>query len=160
MCGLLSRPVVTRPAAEPLDLVLPGVTSSVPLARQRFRDFIAPLPLAEEERAQVALLFGEAVTNAVQHGSPRAASDQIRIACRLDAGEILIAIADDGPGFDPASVGAAGEVGLAGVPDLTATSGRGIFLMRACGGVSYEFPDRGTVCLLTYRLSDPEGEKV
>ena len=159
MCGLLSRPGVAGPAVEPLDLVLPGVLASVPLARQRFRDFIALLSLSEEQQAQVALLFGEAVTNAVQHGSPGAASDQIRIQCRLDAGEIRIAVADDGPGFDPAAVNAVVEVSALLFPDLSMTSGRGIFLMRACGEVSFEFPDRGTVCRLTYRLSQSQSRE-
>ena len=151
MCGLLRRPAANDAPIEPLSINLPGVIASVPEARRHFRDFLASLGLSEEEQAQVALLFGEAVTNAVQHGSPHAAADRIRIDCWCEADEIRIAVADEGPGFDPPRAGAEVDPLANLEANLLATSGRGLFLMRACGEVAYEFPGHGTVCRLGYR---------
>ena len=154
MCGLLSRPAGR--STDPLKIVLPGVIASVPVARRRFWEFITALCLSEEQQAQVALLFGEAVTNAIQHGSPRAEADRIRIECCFEADTVRMAVADDGPGFDPLCVRVAADPASDLEASLMATSGRGIFLMRACGEVSYEFPAHGTICRLSYRLKSAE----
>src|SRR5262245_58925028 len=126
VCGLLQRPAAREAAIEPLLLDLPGVLASVPVARKYFRDFLIALGLSEEEQAQAALLFGEAVTNAVQHGSPRAEADRIRIECCCDAGEIHIAVADQGPGFDPQRAAVQCDPRAELEANLLATSGRGL----------------------------------
>jgi len=154
--GLLSGPAGDGPAGDRLEMVLPGIVASVPAARGRFREFLAALEIGEEERAEVLLLFGEAVTNAIQHGSPRGENDRIRIECRIEGSDLRIAVTDEGPGFEPGALlplprGDAGAAGGLDPGTLTA-SGRGIVIMQACGRVGYEFPGRGTVCRLEYHL--------
>jgi serine/threonine-protein kinase RsbW len=72
------------------------------------------------------LSLEEALTNAIRHGNGQDSGKQVRIRYRVEEDQIDIRIADEGTGFD-----------LASVPDptrerhLEIPSGRGILLMRA-----------------------------
>jgi serine/threonine-protein kinase RsbW len=70
------------------------------------------------------LLLREVLTNAVVHGCGKDPSKQVRCSWRLRNGSVLIAVADDGPGFDWRA--AAGRQ-----PDDENTSGRGMEILRA-----------------------------
>ncbi len=63
--------------------------------------------------ALVALIVGEAVTNAITHAHPTGVEGKIAVECKQDAkGAIVICVTDDGVGlpvdFDPAQDGTAG----------------------------------------------------
>ena len=63
--------------------------------------------------ALVALIVGEAVTNAIAHAHPTGVEGKIAVECKQDAkGAIVISVTDDGVGlpvdFDPAQDGSAG----------------------------------------------------
>ena len=74
----------------------------------------------------VHLAVEEAIVNAIVHGNKLDASKKVHVECEVSADRVRVAITDEGPGFDPASV-----------PDCTAEerleapSGRGVMLMRS-----------------------------
>ena len=74
----------------------------------------------------VHLAVEEAIVNAIVHGNKLDAKKKVHVECEVSTDRVRVAIADEGPGFDPASV-----------PDCTAEerleapSGRGVMLMRS-----------------------------
>jgi len=74
----------------------------------------------------VKLSLDEALINAIRHGNQYDRSKHITVGYRVDDEQVVITVADQGPGFDPGSL-----------PDPTTESnrwkqgGRGIFLIRA-----------------------------
>lgn len=97
-------------------------------------------------RLRVAL--GEAVANAILYGS--GPGDIVRIDASVEPARLAVRVADEGPGFDPASV-----------PDPTTgdgierSRGRGLHLLRKlCDEV--RFNERGNEVTLTFRAAlDP-----
>ena len=74
----------------------------------------------------VRLALDEALANAIKHGHGGAAGKRVEVRYRVDPGEVLVTVLDQGPGFDPARV-----------PDPLAPAnverptGRGLLLIRA-----------------------------
>jgi serine/threonine-protein kinase RsbW len=74
----------------------------------------------------VHLAVEEAIVNAIVHGNKLDAAKKVHVQCEVSADRVRVAIADEGPGFDPAAV-----------PDCTADDrlqapgGRGVMLMRS-----------------------------
>ncbi len=74
----------------------------------------------------VHLAVEEAIVNAIVHGNKLDLAKKVHVECEVSADRVRVAIADEGPGFDPGSV-----------PDCTsderlqAPSGRGVMLMRS-----------------------------
>lgn len=109
------------------------------------------LPIEPEARQRLVSAVREAVINAVRHGGSGSGA-RVEVGADLEEGAVAVTVADDGPGFDPASV-----------PDprapenLLKASGRGIFLMREfVDQVEYSFPtDRGTVVTLRKAIPVP-----
>src|SRR5262249_12611689 len=79
----------------------------------------------EKDIFSIRLALEEAIVNAVKHGHQDDPSLLVRVSFRVTAGEVLLEVEDQGPGFDPEQV-----------PDPTAPEnlercgGRGLFLMR------------------------------
>ncbi len=97
----------------------------------------------------VHLAVEEALVNAICHGNRSDANKHVSMACKLTSDRVLIEIADEGKGFDPACV-----------PDCTAgenlkrPSGRGIMLMRNYMS-RVEYTDGGHRVLLEKHRSPP-----
>jgi serine/threonine-protein kinase RsbW len=74
---------------------------------------------------EMRLVLEEALANALRHGNGGDPAKRVRVCYRVGAADVLVGVADEGPGFDPAAV-----------PDPTASenlekpSGRGLLLMR------------------------------
>ena len=91
----------------------------------------------EGELFAIRLALEEGLINAIKHGNRFDRDKSITVRMELDARHVVICIADEGEGFDPAAV-----------PDPTADEnlekpcGRGIMLMRAYMD-KVEFNDRG-----------------
>ena len=74
----------------------------------------------------VHLAVEEAIVNAIVHGNKLDPSKKVHVTCEVSADRVLVSIADEGPGFDPASI-----------PDCTADErldapgGRGVMLMKS-----------------------------
>ena len=103
-------------------------------------------------RFAVRLAFEEAVVNAFRHGHkglpPETPAD---VSFRIDADQAVIAVTDQGPGFNPGAV-----------PDCTLdenlekVSGRGLMLIRSfMTGVHHEMGGRRLV--MTYRRDSESG---
>jgi serine/threonine-protein kinase RsbW len=123
---------------------------SVPTHLRRLRSVIgvlgAELPISEEGLQQVKTAVGEACANAMTHGSPLGARNQILVSFHAGCDALIVDVADEGPGFDPA---------LVPEPDPAALRehGYGLHIMRQLMDRLECFPDSGgTVVRLTKLL--------
>ncbi len=109
--------------------------------RESVCDLFAPLKMSDASLFDVKVALGEALANAVRHGSPGSDSS---ISIRVEAydNRIVLIVRDSGCGFD-------GEHSCS--DDLYAASGRGIMFMRALmDHVEFEpLQDGGTLVRLT-----------
>lgn len=81
---------------------------------------------AAAERFAVRLALEEGVANAINHGNRGRTGRKVVVECGVDAEQVLVAIEDEGEGFDPAVVPDPTEEANLEIP-----SGRGLMLMRA-----------------------------
>jgi anti-anti-sigma factor len=90
--------------------------------RERVCTLLAPLEFSEAALFDIKVALGEALANAVRHGSPDAANAVVQVGVTAFADRVMIEVTDSGAGFD-------------GTPkpsdDLYAPGGRGIMFMRA-----------------------------
>ena len=100
----------------------PAEVSHMSAARARVAEIVAPLGLNESAIFDIKVAVGEALANAVRHGSPRGPSDIVSVEVRAYPERVDVVISDSGCGYD-------------GVPpvshDTFAPSGRGVLFMRA-----------------------------
>jgi anti-sigma regulatory factor (Ser/Thr protein kinase) len=98
-------------------------TKNVALARKGVAGFAGACGFSETEIADIRLAAGEALSNAVEHGSERSAGG-FTVECGFDGDAMSIEIRDNGQGFPiPANSN------QAVTPDQRGR-GFGIFLMR------------------------------
>jgi serine/threonine-protein kinase RsbW len=109
-----------------LRIWLPCSTAALNRAAGRVRRLAARGGFSSAELPDVEIAVREALANAVRHGNGRVPHGRIFLRCYAGAGAgILIAVRDQGPGFDPAAV-----------PDPRAADrqhlphGRGLLIMR------------------------------
>ena len=79
-----------------------------------------------EQEEEVEVAVREALANAVVHGNQQNAGKRVYIRCRIQFGELLIIVKDEGTGFDPTNLADPTDVA-----NINSTHGRGIYLMRA-----------------------------
>lgn len=107
-------------------LTLPSMLSAVDAIEAKTAEFAEKAGFDEDTVSQIAMTSREAVANAILHGNGKNPDKEVRVRFTLTSENLLIQVADEGAGFDPAQV-----------PDplspegLLKPSGRGIFLMRA-----------------------------
>ncbi len=128
------------------ELVLPNEPSRIREVRSFVAEFLADLRAKVDVSAEVLLATGEAAGNAVKYGRREEGRSEIRVRCVLEGTDVIITIADDGPGFE---VSPKIEAGL---PDPFASGGRGLFLMRQLtDDFSIESSPHGTTVTLVRR---------
>jgi anti-anti-sigma factor len=136
------------PIEEPLwerHMVVSARVEEMSRVRSDVCDLVAPLGLGEHEVFDLKVAVGEALANAVRHGSPGGEADRVDVTVGAYGDRVTISVKDTGSGFDGAlSVG----------EDVYASGGRGIMFMRALmDRVEFEeSDDGGTVVTLTKRL--------
>jgi anti-anti-sigma factor len=91
-------------------------------ARTRLAEIVAPLGLSDSSIFDMKVAVGEALANAVRHGSPRGQSDMVCVEVRAYADRVDIVVSDSGCGYDGAATTSR---------DAFAPSGRGVLFMRA-----------------------------
>jgi len=100
----------------------PSDVAHMAAVRTRVGEIVAPLGLADAAVFDIKVAVGEALSNAVRHGSPRGTSDTVSVEVRAFPERVDILVSDRGSGFD-------------GVPtrsgDDLAQGGRGVLFMRA-----------------------------
>jgi serine/threonine-protein kinase RsbW len=92
------------------------------------------------------LLVREALTNAIVHGCHEDPSKQVRCVLRLTSRRLVIAVEDDGDGFD----WRAASCNLAGASDY---SGRGLEILRKYGS-RVRFKERGNGVTIVKRFTE------
>lgn len=124
---------------------LPASSSSLAQMRAEVSDMLEPLPLSEAARFDVRVAVGEALSNAVRHGSPRGEGDIVGVTVSAYADRVIVTVADRGGGFD-------GQAPHGGDP--YASSGRGVMFMRALmDDVEFRrLPEGGTEVVLVKHL--------
>lgn len=113
----------------------PAAVSELAGLRARVGEIMDPLGLSEQAEFDMKVAIGEALANAVRHGSPRGEADSVRVAVTAFADRVEVVVDDSGGGFDGCPTGAG---------DLYAPCGRGVPFMRALADrVEFECSDGG-----------------
>ncbi len=101
-----------QPAA--FDVVLRIVEDYIALEQVRFGDKIQfATDIAVDDFMLPPMILQPIVENSIKHGlTPKPSGGTITLRTRLDGGNILIIIEDDGVGFDPAALDSTRSVGL------------------------------------------------
>lgn len=107
-----------------LEFVAQNEPACVPVLRRHVRDFLASLRVDPSTTYDILLATDEAAANAVAHGRSEGGNGIVRLRCSTDRDCVVVAISDEGQGFDPA------EVEMHRLPSLTSQGGRGLFLVR------------------------------
>lgn len=113
------------PAEPPLwtrSIELPASSTSLSTMRAEVCSALEPLDIAEATRFDIRVAVGEALSNAVRHGSPRGEGDTVGVTVTAYPDRVVLVVLDRGEGFD-------GEAASDGDP--YASSGRGVMFMRA-----------------------------
>lgn len=112
-------------AAEPIwvqDLEIEAQVDSLSPARNEVCSIISALGFPEAVLFDIKVALGEALANAIRHGSTGDGTAMVRCVITAYADRVVLEIMDSGAGFDGTH---------AGSDDLYAPSGRGIMFMRA-----------------------------
>jgi anti-anti-sigma factor len=142
------------------SMMLPAQIDALADVRQAVCDLLGTVELSESALFDVKVAVGEALANAVRHGSPGGEADQIRVDVSAYQDRIVVQVRDRGAGFTPG--GPDDEDG-----NVYASSGRGVLFMRALMddvGFARDESTGGTVVTLEKRLAlrkvseDDEGE--
>lgn len=147
----LELPPVTAPPIWEECIVVPARVDQLSSARAAVCDVIAPLGLSESALFDVKVAVGEALANAVRHGSPGGEADNVDITVSAYEDRVVVSVADRGAGFDGIS---------ACDDDVYASCGRGIMFMRALmDDVHFQTREHGgTIVRLTKCLASSPTE--
>jgi serine phosphatase RsbU (regulator of sigma subunit)/anti-sigma regulatory factor (Ser/Thr protein kinase) len=144
VCQVAPDRTLGEPARE---LVLPNEPARVPEMRSFVGGFLGEIRAPVEVSSEILLAVGEAAANASRHGRREQGRSEVRLHCALEGPSVAIAIADDGPGFDPSALN------VATLPDRFASGGRGLFLMRTLmDEVEVDSSSEGTTVTLFRRI--------
>lgn len=143
---------LAAPSGPPLwtqMIQLPAAPASLADARQEICALLEPLELVESTLFDIRVAVGEALSNAVRHGSPRGETDVVLVSVTAYEDRVVLSVTDTGSGFD----GFAASTG-----DPYAASGRGVMFMRALmDQVEFQpLPGGGTSVTLVKHLSGGE----
>lgn len=114
--------------SEPADAVwtqrfgAPANVGEIAALRRRVVDLVMPLGMTEQTAFDLQVAVGEALANAVRHGSPGGARDRVGVTVTAYPDRVCVDVTDSGEGFDGAQSGAG---------DVYAPCGRGVVFMRA-----------------------------
>jgi serine/threonine-protein kinase RsbW len=120
----MKPPPDVRPTA-PVNLVIASDPAEARAVQEQIEQLLLARQAHDHDVFSIRLALEEALINAIKHGNQMDRSKKVKVSYRLLADRFEIAIADEGPGFDPGDV-----------PDPTAIEnlerpcGRGLMLMR------------------------------
>src|SRR5437763_10963006 len=117
-----------------IALVLPAETALLVYGRRLAESFLDVLPA--KDRDDMVCALGEALANAVQHGSPLGGFNRVRLRLYRDARRAVAEVKDEGPGFDPEQVP---DPVLAGIDaEALPERGFGVVLMRRTAHAAWD----------------------
>ena len=127
------------------EFTFPATAKQLRAARRRVEAFAEVAGLRGDELFELSVAVAEALANAVVHGSPHGADDDVRVRFFCYDDEVAVEVVDGGGGMEASPLCA---------PPAAATSGRGIHFMRALSdAVQYTCGPLGTRVLLVKRRS-------
>lgn len=122
----------------------PAAGHELPNVRRRIVGFAEICGMSGTELFELHVAVGEALANALTHGSPNGAEDDISVRFFCYPDEVAVEVGDHGKGMDAAPICA---------PDPTQTQGRGIHFMRTMADdMLFACGPTGTRVLLVKRL--------
>jgi anti-sigma regulatory factor (Ser/Thr protein kinase)/anti-anti-sigma regulatory factor len=120
-----------------------ATVAELPSARRRVVRLSEVCGLSGAPLFELGVAVGEALANAVRHGSPGGSRDEVSVRFFCYDDEVAVEVADQGGGMDAAPICA---------PDAMAPSGRGIHFMRTLSdGLLVSCGAHGTRVLLAKR---------
>lgn len=140
------RPIMDCSAAagdwEMCSFTVAAILGSCKVVRDRVVRIAEHMPFCAEERGDVRIAVGEAISNAIRHGCLEKPSERVAIRCVATCAQLVVEISDHGPGFSPDGIEEAPA--CHGLPE----GNMGIACMRNCvDEVSFHF-DHGTTIRL------------
>ena len=133
-----------------LEFVAQNEPACVPQLRRHVREFLHTLRVDPSTTYDILLATDEAASNAVAHGQSPGGNGLVRLRCSTDGPCVVVAIADEGTGFDPA------VVQMHRPPSLTAPGGRGLFLVQELmDEVQIDASESGTVIEMKRQVDLP-----
>jgi serine/threonine-protein kinase RsbW len=81
-----------------LGLALEAVPENVPVARRAVADYARS---CQADVTRVALAVSEAVTNVVLHAYRNPPAGSVRVRAEMDRSDLVVTVADEGPGMRP-----------------------------------------------------------
>lgn len=122
------------------EFTFPATTRQLRAARRRVAAFAEVAGLDGAGLFELNVAVSEALSNAVVHGSPHGADDDVRVRFFCYEDEVAVEVVDGGDGMSATPICA---------PSAESTSGRGIHFMRALAdAVQYTCGPLGTRVLL------------
>ncbi|MDF1541591.1 MAG: anti-sigma factor antagonist [Anaerosomatales bacterium] len=116
-------PVGTGTEAEWSQMLeMPADVQALAGVREQVHDLVGTLDFGESALFDIKVAVGEALANAVRHGSPTDGQAAIHIAVTAYPDRVVLQVTDSGSGFDGDHVCS---------DDLYAVGGRGVMFMRA-----------------------------
>lgn len=135
-------------------LEFPARSCSLADIRAEVCETLEPLQIPDAAFFDIRVAVGEALANAIRHGSPHGEEDSVSVTVSVYPDRVMFVVTDRGEGFD-------GECASDGDP--YAASGRGVMFMRALmDKVDFvRLPDGGTAVTLVRHIPplDPEAAK-
>jgi len=100
----------------------PAALSEIPTARRHVAEQAERCGLSGPALFDLLLAVGEALANAVKHGSPRRQADRVHVRVGVQDGGVIVEVRDQGSGFGASRICP---------PEVYDAGGRGIPFMRA-----------------------------
>ncbi len=136
----LDLPPVTSEPTSVTEMSFPARVEELSRARTAVCESVAAAGMSEMAQFDLKVAVGEALANAVRHGSP-GEDDGIEVEVAVYGDRIVVSVTDHGEGFDGIAISD---------DDVFASGGRGVMFMRALtDGVEFLRSSQGgtTVCL-------------
>jgi serine/threonine-protein kinase RsbW len=105
-------------------LTIPAKAEYITLGRLALTAIARVRPLSEETLSDLKLALTEACTNSVRHAYREGRAGTVEILYQIDPDRLVVEVADDGQGFEPADLGGRGNGDLS-------EGGLGIAIIRA-----------------------------
>jgi len=86
--------------AETIHFRIPSDPMYVPTLRRAILSLAKSLDFPQQTAEDIHVSVAEAITNAVEHGSPGQKADGVVVDCRVADGSLTIDVYDEGTGFD------------------------------------------------------------
>ena len=107
-----------------VEIVVPSDPRWLRVIRSVVQEFAEEIACNSQERREIALAVGEAVSNVIKHSYKGDPSRKLTLICRNPNARFEVEIRDEGEPFDAGTL-------IVRPPEEIRVGGRGVYLMRA-----------------------------